>query len=288
MIDLFKRQQGNQGLVSGGSICVWGPSGSPGKSTVALNVACELASGGKRVLLIDLDTYSASLGTMMGFKEPTPGVAAAARLVGQGRLDGEQFVRLAIERQMGKGAISVLTGLASELRWTELTLEKTQGLISSATKHYDFVIIDVASPLEPGLKHVGGVVDRNVVARTALESSAVVIAVFNADQIGVKRLCDSYEQMNQLARRQILVANRLRNSALGSDARQQVKDAISELCQSEVNWFIPEDRISCDRAILDMIPLAMLKRSSGARQGIAQFVRQNFELGDGRKSSRSI
>ena len=283
MIDLFKRQSTNQTLISGGSICVWGPTGSPGKSTLALNMACELASSGKQVLLIDLDTYSASIGILLGVAEPGPGVAAATRLVGQDRLDSEQFLRLAIKYQVGKGVMSVLAGLGSELRWPELSAEKVRGIISRATQNYDYVILDVASPLEAGLKHVGGVVDRNVSTRTALEVCTLSIAVFNADQIGVKRLCDSFAQMSQLAPSPILIANRFRTTALGSGAKQQIKDALLEMCQSEVNWFIPEDRASCDRAVLDMIPLVMLKRSSVARQAIAQFVRQTFEMGAGLK-----
>lgn len=288
MIDLFKRQSTNQTLISGGSICVWGPTGSPGKSTFALNMACELASSGKQVLLIDLDTYSASIGTLLGVAEPSPGVAAAARLVGQDRLDSEQFLRLAVKYQVGKGAMSVLAGLGSELRWPELTAEKVRGIISRATQNYDYVILDVASPLEAGLKHVGGVVDRNVSTRTALEVCTRSIAVFNADQIGVKRLCDAFAQMSELATSPILVANRFRTTALGSGAKQQIKDALLEMCQTEVNWFIPEDRTSCDRAVLDMIPLVMLKRSSVARQAIAQFVRQTFEMGAGLKAPVAI
>lgn len=288
MIDLFKRQATNDALIAGGSICIWGPSGSPGKSTLALNVACEVASGGKRVLLIDLDSYSASLGAMIGISEPGPGVSAAARLVGQGRLDAEQFLRLTVQYQVGKGIMSILTGLGSELRWPELTGERVRGIISCASQSYDFVILDVASPLEGGLKHVGGVVDRNVSTRTALEVCAQSIVVFNADQIGVKRLCESFEQVNLLAKNPILVANRFRTTALGSGAKQQIMEAVLEICQAEVNWFIPEDRTSCDRAVLDMIPLAMLKRSSGARQAIAQLVRQTFDLGDRRKSPVAI
>lgn len=288
MIDLFKRQRGDTAQITEGAICVWGPEGSPGKSTFALSLACELALSGRRTLLIDLDTHSASIGTMLGINEPAPGVAAAARLVGQGRLDSEQFSRLAISYQVGKGTLSVLTGLASELRWPEITFEKTQALISAANQNYDYVIVDVASPLEAGIRHVGGIVDRNTATRTALQVSANSIAVFNADQLGVKRFCDSYEQFSALAKAPILVANRHRSSALGSDAKRQIKEAIAEICQTEVKWFIPEDRASCDRANLDMVPLAILKRSSDARQAIAQFARQNFGIGDGRKSPRSI
>jgi MinD-like ATPase involved in chromosome partitioning or flagellar assembly len=288
MIDLFKRQRLDRSQLAGGSICVWGPAGSPGKSTVALNLACELSLAGRRVLIVDLDTYSSSLGTMLGIVQPPPGLAAAARLVGQGRLDSEQLSRLAIEHQVGKGSLSLLTGLGSELRWPEITSEKTTGIIAAAVANYDYVVLDLASPLEVGLKQVGGVVDRNVATRTALETCNIALAVLSADQIGVKRFCDSYEQLSGLVREPAIIANRLRSSALGVGARQQIEDAIMELCRSEIKCFIPEDRASCDRAILDMIPLAMLKRSSSARQAIAQFARQHIDISDGRKSSSAI
>mgnify|MGYP000275799618 FL=1 len=288
MIDLFKRESASRSQTPSGSICVWGPTGSPGKSTVALNLACELALAGKRVLLVDLDTYSASIGIMLGINEPTPGLAAAVRLVGQGRLDAEQFSRLALEHRVGKGTLSLLTGLGSELRWPEITAEKTKNLISVALENYQYVILDVASPLEAGLKQVGGIVDRNAATRTALESCAMTLAVLSADQVGVKRFSDSYEQLSRLAREPILVANRLRSSALGAGAKHQIQDAVMELCGTEIRWFIPEDRASCDRAVLDMIPLAMLKRSSSSRQAIAQLARHHFAIGDGRKSPSSI
>jgi MinD-like ATPase involved in chromosome partitioning or flagellar assembly len=240
------------------------------------------------VLLIDLDTYASSIGTFLGINQLPPGLAAAARLVGQGRLDSDQFSRLAIAHEVGKGTLSVLTGLASESRWPEITAEKTRDLIAAAVQSYDFVVLDVASPLVSGLKHVGGVVDRNVASRTALENCTTAVVIFNADQVGVKRLCDAYEQLGGLVRSPILVANRLRTTALGASARVQVEDAILEMCRSEVKWFVPDDRTSCDRAVLEMVPLAMLKRSSGARQAIAQFARKNFDIADGRKSASAI
>lgn len=287
MIDLFRRRT-TGARVAGGSICVWGPSGSPGKSTFALNLSCELALSGRKVLLVDLDTYASSIGTFLGIHQLPPGLAAAARLVGQGRLDGEQFSRLSIAHEAGKGTLSVLTGLGSESRWPEITAEKTRDLIAAAAQSYEFVVLDVASPLESGLKQVGGVVDRNVASRTALENCTTAVAIFNADQVGVKRFCEAYEQLASLVRSPILVANRLRTTALGASAKVQVEDAILEMCRSEIKWFIPEDRASCDRAVLEMVPLAMLKRSSGARQAIAQFARKNFDIADGRKSASAI
>jgi len=287
MIDLFKRRSRNEQLISGGSICIWGPIGSPGKSTFALNLACELALSGRRVLLIDLDTYSASIGTMLGINDPPPGLAAAIRLAGQGRLDADQFARVSVEHSVGKGTLSVLTGLGSDSRWPEVTPQKTRELVEAALESYEYVVLDVASPLETGLKHVGGIVERNVATRTALEISSLTVALFNADQLGIKRFCDAFELLSGIVGEPILVANRLRQSALGGGAKRQIEEVIGELCKTEINWFIPEDRNSCDRAVLEMVPLAILKRSSAARQVIAQFARANFSIVEGHKLPRA-
>src|SRR5690606_16570723 len=38
-------------------VTVWGPTGAPGRSTVAMGFACEAAAAGTPTLLIDADTY---------------------------------------------------------------------------------------------------------------------------------------------------------------------------------------------------------------------------------------
>src|SRR5699024_10200286 len=44
-----------------GITTVWGAAGSPGRTTVAVNIAAELAISGARTLLIDADTYASSV-----------------------------------------------------------------------------------------------------------------------------------------------------------------------------------------------------------------------------------
>ncbi|NUP60540.1 MAG: tyrosine-protein kinase family protein, partial [Pseudarthrobacter sp.] len=46
---------------SGKIIAVWGPAGAPGRTTVAANIAGELAADGQDVMLVDADTYGASV-----------------------------------------------------------------------------------------------------------------------------------------------------------------------------------------------------------------------------------
>ena len=287
MIDLFKRNAPVPKESSPTSICVWGPAGSPGKSTFAANMACEMALEGHRVLLVDLDTFSPCLSEMFGLIDHPPGLAAAVRLVGQGRFDLEQINRLAVRFDVGSGHLAILTGLSSSSRWPEIGAEKVEGLINGALQHFDFVILDVASQLESSIRQVGGAVDRNIAARTAISVSSKTVAMLSSEPIGVKRFLEAYDQVSALTSNSLIVANRLRTSALGAKAKQQVDDAIRHFFNRSIAAFIPDDSESCDRAVFEMVPLAMMKRSSSARQAIAQFVRLNF-LGAAPRRHRSV
>jgi hypothetical protein len=46
-------------------VAVWGPSGAPGRSTVALGVASAAAARGTATTLVDADTYGGALGQML-------------------------------------------------------------------------------------------------------------------------------------------------------------------------------------------------------------------------------
>jgi len=258
------------------AIAIWGPAGAPGRTTLAVNLACELALEGSNVLLVDLDSHAPAVADFLGLLDEKPGVAAAYRLIGQGRLDLSQIDRLTTSYEVGTGKLSVLTGLRSSSRWPELTRDKTRQLITIAKQHFDVILFDLSSDLEAGIRQVGGAVERNASTRTVLEQADVAVAVFEADPIGVRRFIDEFEALHEIVAEPILVANRLRSSALGASARQQVEDTLMQLCRREVSAFIAYDPESCDKALMQTVPLAMMKRSSKARQAIAQFARLNF------------
>lgn len=58
-------------------VAVWGPAGAPGRTTVAVNLAAELALGGREVVLVDVDTQAASVAQHLAILDEAPGVAAA-------------------------------------------------------------------------------------------------------------------------------------------------------------------------------------------------------------------
>ena len=65
---------------------VWGPTGAPGRTTVAVNLAAEHAVAGRNTLLVDLDTYGPAVGVHLGLTEESAGVARAVRRADHGRL----------------------------------------------------------------------------------------------------------------------------------------------------------------------------------------------------------
>ena len=72
---------------------MWGPAGSPGRTLVAANIAGELAAEGKSVLLVDADSYGASVAAVLGLLDEAAGLAQACRLADQGLLDAEALLQ---------------------------------------------------------------------------------------------------------------------------------------------------------------------------------------------------
>ena len=256
-------------------LSVWSPSGSPGKSTIALSVAAELAESGSQVFLLDADTWAPSLDLQLGLTEHPAGLAAACRLVAQERFDLEQLQRLSTSLAMGAGNLTVMTGLSSESRWPEVSSEKLDDLIMVASHHFDFVVLDVASPISPGLVSLTSSVERNSVSRWAVTYSDKLIAVCGADPISVARFLSAATQVSELQPKGevLTLVNRLRTSVLGPSAKRQIAETLSRMGQITVNGFIPDDPAAADSAIKESLPIALGRRNSQARLAIALFTR---------------
>ena len=119
---------------------VWGPTGAPGRTTVAVTLAAQLAAAGVRTLLVDLDTWGASVAQVLGLVDEAPGVAAAARASEQGTLDVPALARLAPEVVPG---LRVLTGLPRADRWPELRSAAVEDVLRLARGVVDHVVVDV-------------------------------------------------------------------------------------------------------------------------------------------------
>ena len=129
-------------------IAVWGPAGSPGRTLVAANIAGELAAEGNSVLLVDADSYGASVAALLGLLDEAAGLAQACRLADQGLLDAEALLRIATPVPPRPARLRVLTGITRADRWTELRAAALTLVLERAREIADVTVVDTGFCLE--------------------------------------------------------------------------------------------------------------------------------------------
>lgn len=245
-------------------IAVWGSSGS-GKSLLATNLAFELASLGKRVLLIDADTYNPSQSAALGITEPGPGVLAALRLGRQGRLNLAELERLSHELEFQKHNLRFLPGVSAQMRWSDFDEVALDELVTQARASFDVTVVDVASWLEPGIYVPQSSVSRNQATSRFIEQADLVLGCFTADAVGVNRFL---WDLRMVGFDYWPIANRVRHQALGLAPERQLKDAIFKLARKELNHLLPQDSAAADIALQRAQPLLVAAASSKLREAI--------------------
>jgi len=261
----------------------WGSAGSPGKSTIASNLACELALLGQRVLLIDLDTLAPSLAIALGLIDTPAGLSACLRLAEQDRLTIQEYQRLTVAIQLGRCEFRFMPGLNSPARWPEVTAERLTKLLASISNEIDVVVLDLpqATNFRTNVNHPSTMVNSSEHSRDSLLidmllKSSKLVMVSGADPVSAHRFLAAQEYLNELSQtlNPYTIVNRFRTSALGSKARQELEQTYLNLGKVRIDAFIPDEPENFDRALLNGLPLTLLKRSSPARQAISDLARQ--------------
>ncbi|GLU90594.1 AAA family ATPase [Agromyces sp. NBRC 114283] len=256
------------------TIAVWGPAGAPGRTTIAVNVAAELAAAGGRVALIDADPYGGATAAALGLLDETPGFAAACRLAGMGALDRAELERLAQPCTTSGAQFDVFTGLIGAARWPELGAERVATAIAAISAQADTVVIDTGFSLERDEELTSDqfAPRRNAATFAALQAADRVTAVGLADPLGLGRLlrgCAELAEHVDPAQIDVLV-NRVRPGALGFDAYGQVRSTLHRLGGIERAWLLPQDVRGADAAILR----ARALRDAAPRSALATAVRE--------------
>lgn len=229
---------------------VWGTAGAPGRTTVAVNLAMSLAEAGAEVLLVDADTYAASVAQVLGMLDESPGLVAACRAGLDGRLDADQLLRLA---PSVAPRVRVLTGISRGARWAELRPAGLAAVLRVARTVADHVVVDVAAPLEDddGLLDVGAP-RRNCASVDLVRAADQVLAVGSADPVGLQRLVRGLQELTATApdAEVLVVANRVRATAVGRGPGTRVREALLRFAGVEQVHLVPDDPSSLDRAVL--------------------------------------
>jgi MinD-like ATPase involved in chromosome partitioning or flagellar assembly len=259
-------------VASGALVAVWGPVGSPGRSSVAIALADEVARAGADSLLIDADVYSSSVAQSLGIIDDAPGIAAACRHADSGTLDVAGLAQLCA--QVGHGP-RVLTGLPRADRWMELRPSGLVRLWEVARSLSPFVVVDCGFALDHDEDVLFDTLAprRNAATLTALENADVVVAVGGGEPVGIARLVRGLMDLRDVVPDAEIrvVVTRVRPEPIGAKPERQIRAALARHAGVADVVCIPDDRLAYDRAARDGRTLGEVMPRSPARLALQSF-----------------
>jgi Flp pilus assembly CpaE family ATPase len=255
---------------TGRLVAVWGPTGAPGRTTVAVGIAGELALAGVPTLLADADTYGGSVAQVLGFLDEAPGLAAAARLANLGQLDLAALARVA---PTAAPHLRVLTGISRAERWTELRPAALEAVWSLARSLAAFTVVDCGFSLEQDeeLSFDTAAPRRNGATLATLLAADTVIAVGAADPVGLQRLVRALGDLSEAVPgvNPVVVLTKVRSGVVGTEPRKQLAAALERYAGVHDVTFLPYDREPLDDALRQGRMLADVAPESVVRQALA-------------------
>lgn len=265
------------GASRGSVLAVWGPAGSPGRTTIAIALAAELAALGQRTALADVDTHAASIAPALGLLDESPGFAAAARLVRTSSLTVSELERLAQVVDTQRGPLHVLTGIARTSRWPELGAERVAGVLECCRDWAEWTVVDTAAPLETDEEITSDTFAprRNAATLAALREADMVLAVGSGDPVGMTRFLHGFRDLIDVvpADRITVVMNKVRASAMGLAPEAGIKQTLQRFGGIECNQLWPFDAAATDAAVLAGKPLGDVAGRSRLRRRVHAFAR---------------
>lgn len=234
---------------SGRTIAVWGPTGAPGRSVVALGLAAELSHTGATTLLVDADVYGGAQAQLLGILDESSGLLAAARAANSGTLDETVLARNAREVN---STLRVLTGLPRADRWTEVRPALLRSVLATANELAAFTVVDCGFCLEldEELSFDTVAPRRNGATLVVLEQADEILAVGSADPVGLSRLARGLTDLYAAVpgAEVSVVVNRMRSTLGWSTA--EVRATIARFTGAEVRAVLPDDPAICDKALV--------------------------------------
>jgi Mrp family chromosome partitioning ATPase len=248
-------------------IAVWGPAGAPGRSTVALGLAAELAERRVPTLLVDADVYGGAVAQMLAVLDEVSGLLAAARLANTGSLD---LMALHGHIREINPYLRVLTGLPRADRWPQLRPAALSQVLHVARQMAPTVIVDCGFCLEQDeeLSFDTAAPRRNGATLLVLEQADQILTVGAADPLGLSRLARGVLDLRDAVpgAELAIVVNRVR-AGLGW-SHDEIGATVHRFTGLTPSAYLPEDRPAIDKAWLGGRSLVECARESPLRRGL--------------------
>jgi MinD-like ATPase involved in chromosome partitioning or flagellar assembly len=207
---------------------------------------------GEEALVVDADTYGASVAQALGMLDESAGLAAASRAANQGTLDLNRLASLAPRVAT---RVRVVTGLPQPRRWPELRASALEVVWQRARELATWTVVDCGFGLERDeeVSFDTAAPRRNAATLSALTAADVVVAVGSADPVGLQRLVRGLHDLAEVVAPGTptrVVVNRVRASAVGSGPEGRIVESLTRFASVGAPLLVPDDRAACDAAML--------------------------------------
>ena len=251
-------------------VTVWGTTGAPGRTTLAVNLAHALTRHGT-VGLVDADTRAPSVAQVLGLVDESSALALAVRAATQGRLDAAT-----LDRSFPRvGQVAVMTGLTRPDRWREAPAAGLEVVLERARARFGFTVVDVAGGWEPEAPGFDSAFApaRDGAQLAALRLADVVVVVGAADPVGIHRLISLLAERPRTQGREVVVVTGVRPSVGGPAPDRAVREALARFAGVADPELVNDDRPGLDAALMAGEYLAVTAPRSPALAGIEELAR---------------
>lgn len=265
--------QGGGAGREGSIVCFWGSPGSPGRSTVALNYAVEAAVAGLSVVLLDADTYAASLAIQLGLMDESASIAQMCRVVDSGSRDPARLRSACLAVEVAESTLMVATGIPRASRWPEVRAAALRRAALTLRAHHDLVVLDVAPyiELDEQLSFDTQAPQRNAVTVEMLQCADEVFMVVAADSLGIPRALRAIDELEEKVPgiEVKIIFNKVSSGNSGHGPKRRILEAWERFGPTHpVVGFLPNDNPICHAAILAGSPLVEIAPKSSLRSEI--------------------
>jgi Flp pilus assembly CpaE family ATPase len=255
----------------GSVIAVWGPTGAPGRTTVAVTLADEIGRLGLAALLLDCDVYGGTIAATLGLLDDSPGLAAACRQAAGSRLDAAALARLCWQLTPG---LRLLTGPPLPARWPELRPAGVAEVLGVARELADFTLVDCGFCVESDeeLSYDTLAPRRNGATLAVLDAADVVVVVGAADPIGMQRLVRALSDLRELelAAPIWVVLNKVRGGVVPGNAAAELGGALRRFAGCSPAALLPFDPTALDGALATGRTLGESRPASPLRRAVLE------------------
>jgi MinD-like ATPase involved in chromosome partitioning or flagellar assembly len=230
-----------RGHGTGRLVAVWGPTGAPGRSTIALALASSAAAAGTDTVLVDADTYGGAQAQMLAILDDVSGLVAACRAANTGRTDEVLDHVLAVAP-----GLRLLTGLPRADMWTQVRAGALDLVLTRLRAAADLVVVDCGFALEDAS---GAGPSRNRTTVQVLEQADTVVVVGRADPVGLSRLVRGLHDLTDIPVPDPVVVVNMMRSSLGW-REHEISAVVQRLTRAVPAAFVPFDQAHVDLALV--------------------------------------